>query len=86
MEIEGVVAISPILTGIFLATLAIIWQMHGLGARIDAQSARIDALGARNDAQGGRISDVEREQARQEGVNSVLLQHHHTHTPEAADD
>jgi hypothetical protein len=79
MEIEGVVAVSAILIGIFLATIAIIWQMHALGARIDAQGVRIDA-------QGGRISDVEREQARQEGVNSVLLRHHHTHTSEAAAD
>jgi len=33
----------------------------------------------RIDAAAQRISDVEREQARQEGVNSVLRQQTHTH-------
>ena len=42
----------------------------------------------RADIQGmsSRISESEREQARLEGVNSVLLRHTHTHEPHGADD
>ena len=35
-------------------------------------------------AQNGKISEVERQQAWQEGVNSVLSQDRHTHPPQAA--
>ena len=42
----------------------------------------------RADIQGmsSRISESEREQARLEGVNSVLQRHTHTHEPQGADD
>ena len=51
-------------------------QGDRLNARIEAQGDRLDA---RIEAQGGRVSDSELEQARLNGVNSVLTIQAHTH-------
>jgi hypothetical protein len=76
-------------------------QGRELEAKIDAQSEGIDAQGkeleAKIDAQGKelraeiiaqgrRVSDSELEQARLNGINSVLTQFAHTHEVQAGDD
>ena len=61
-----------------------------LRAEIRAQGDRFEQrhseLRADIRDQGSRLSESEREQARLEGVNSVLLRHTHTHEPHGADD
>ena len=94
-------AVGSIIVAIFLATIVLIWQMRSqssrfeqghseLRAEIRAQSdkseQRDNELRAEIRAQSVRISDAEREQARLEGVNSVLLRYTHTHEPHEADD
>ena len=65
-------------------------QGKELEAKIDAQSEDIDSQGkglrAEIIAQGKRVSDAELEQARLNGVNSVLTRFAHTHEPQAGDD
>lgn len=65
-------------------------QGKELEAKIDLQSEDIDAQGkelrAEIIAQGQRVSDAELEQARLNGVNSVLTQFAHTHEPQTGDD
>ena len=77
-----VVGLIGILVAIVLAAFAIMWQSHRQGSRTDT---RMDRLEDKMDALGHRISESEREQARLEGVNSVLQQMAHSHRP-AADD
>ena len=70
------VGVVAILVGIF----ALMWQMHSQGNRLDTKiDAYADRLSAEIRAQGAKLSDVEREQARLEGVNSVSRIHSHTH-------
>ena len=68
----------------------IIAQGKELESKIDAQSEDIDAQGkelrAEIIAQGRRVSDAELENARLNGVNSVLTQFAHTHEAQAGDD
>ena len=58
-------------------------QGERLGAEIRAQGERLEAQGERLEAeiraQGQRVSDVELEQARLNGVNSVVIDQAHTH-------
>lgn len=65
-------------------------QGKELEAKIDAQGKDIDAQGkelrAEIIAQGQRVSDAELEQARLNGVNSVLTRFAHTHESRAGDD
>ncbi|MCY3542798.1 MAG: hypothetical protein OXH22_01955 [Chloroflexi bacterium] len=65
-------------------------QGKELEAKIDAQGKDIEAQGkelrAEIIAQGQRVSDAELEQARLNGVNSVLTQFAHTHEPQTGDD
>ena len=76
-------------------------QGKELRALIDAQGEKIDTQGkelhekidaqgrelrAEIIAQGQRVSDAELEQARLNGVNSVLTQFAHTHEPQTGDD
>lgn len=60
-------------------------QGRELRAEIETQGkelrAEIEAQGQRMEAQGQRVSHSELEQARLNGVNSVLIQHIHTHEP-----
>lgn len=71
MDTGEIIAVSSILVGIFLATIVFVWQMRMLTDEVKAQ--------------GGRISDIEREQARLEGANGtlseILRQQSHTHEP-----
>ena len=77
MDTGEIVALSSILVGIFLATIVLIWQMRMQSNRFSEEIKE----------QGGRISDLEREQARLEGANGtlseVLRQQSHTHEPDA---
>ncbi len=74
---------------ILIALFALMWQTRS-ASRQDAneQRAEMREFRAEMREQGERltqrISEAEREQARLEGVNSVLLRHTHTH--EAASD
>lgn len=76
-------------------------QGKELEAKIDAQSVGIDAQGKELEAQidaqgkelraeiiaqGRRVSDSELEQARLNGINSVLTQFAHTHEAQTGDD
>ena len=79
MGIGEIVTVTAILVGlvaILVSIFALMWQMHSQGNRLDV---KIDAQSAEIRDQGGKLSDVEREQARLEGVNSVLRIHSHTH-------
>lgn len=76
------ISVSSVLIGIFLATIVLVWQMRTQSNRL---SNEISELNAELKAQGGKISDVEREQARLEGangtLNEILRQQSHTHEP-----
>ncbi|MXX53186.1 MAG: hypothetical protein F4Z35_04410 [Dehalococcoidia bacterium] len=65
-------------------------QGRELRAEIETQGkelrAEIEAQGLRMEAQGQRVSQSELEQARLNGVNSVLIQHIHTHEPMTGSD
>jgi len=69
---------------ILTALFALMWQTRS-ASREDASELRVEMREFRAEVreQGERltqrISDTEREQARLEGVNSVLLRHTHTH-------
>ena len=86
MNAEGIVvlsvSVSSVLVAIFLMTAVFVWQVRMQGNRLVEQ---ISELNAELKAQGGRISDLEREQARLEGANGVLSeilkQQSHTHEP-----
>ena len=71
-----VVSIFAILFGI----AALMWQINNQSSRLEA---KIDAQGKelRDEIreQGRRVSQAELDQARINGVNSVLLQQTHTH-------
>ena len=66
---------------------ALMWQINNqsnrLEAKIDAQGKElrdeIREQGTRIEAQGTRVSQAELDQARINGVNSVLMQQTHTH-------
>ena len=62
MEIGEIISVSAILVGIFLSILIFVWQTHAQSNRLTEEIR----------AQGTRLSDVEREQARLEGANSMM--------------
>lgn len=67
------------IVGASLSVIAVLLAVIGMGLvilqRIDTQRDRLDArIENVKDSLGSRISDIEREQARQSGVNSVLVQ------------
>ena len=96
MDTASVQLISTlvIIVGLLFAMFALMWQMNSqssrLEAKIDAQSEDIDTQGRelRTEiiAQGRRVSDAELENARLNGVNSVLTRFAHTHEAQAGDD
>lgn len=73
MEIGEIISVSAILVSILLAVLIFVWQIHSHSNRLTEEIR----------AQGTKLSEVEREQARLEGANSilsdVLRQQSHTH-------
>ena len=99
METTQIVTVVGFLVSIFtilFGIVALMWQINSqsnrLEAKIDAQGtnleSKIDAQGKelRDEIkeQGTRVSQAELDQARLNGVNSVLLRHTHTH--ESVDD
>ncbi len=67
------------LVGAPFSVIAVLLAIVGMGMfniqRTDAMEARLDAkIEGVKDSLSSRISDVEREQARQSGINSVLVQ------------
>ena len=101
-ELQGVVAIIVAIflsTGIYIWQSNS--QAGRMDSRIDRLEDKIDTQGrelraeietqgkelrAEIEAQGQRVSQSELEQARLNGVNSVLVQHIHTHEPMAGAD
>ena len=99
--ISTLVIIVGLLFAMFALMWQMNSQSSRLEAKIDAQSedmdaqgkeleAKIDAQGkelrAEIIAQGRRVSDAELENARLNGVNSVLTRFAHTHDAQAGDD
>ena len=101
-ELQGVAAIITAIflsTGIYIWQSNS--QAGRMDSRIDRLEDKIDTQGrdlrteietqgkelrAEIEAQGQRVSQSELEQARLNGVNSVLVQHIHTHEPMAGAD
>ena len=88
METTQMVTVVGFLVSIFtilLGIVALMWQINSQSNRLEA---KIDAQGKelRDEIkeQGTRVSQAELDQARLNGVNSVLLRHTHTH--ESVDD
>ena len=85
METAELVAVAAILTGI----VAVLFGIAGLTWQINNQSGRLETkietqgkeLRDEIKEQGKRVSQSELDQARINGVNSVLLRHTHTHEP-----
>ena len=89
------IGVIAILIAIFLAIGVYVWQASRSDARLDRLEGRLDRMESRLEGQieglrdeirlaSQRVSDSELEQARLNGVNSVLERHLHTH--EAAAD
>jgi hypothetical protein len=103
MEAGEIVTLSAILVTIFLGVVALLWQMRGLGSRMDTLELKLDtqvaglreeirtqssksdaqseALRGELRAQNSTIDEVRLQQARLEGINSILGQDRHTHPP-----
>ena len=90
MDAAQAIAVMGILIGIIAILVGIavlIWQINSQSSRleikIEAQGRElrneIREQGAKIEAQGTRVSQAELDQARINGVNSVLLQQAHTH-------
>ena len=71
-----ILSVGAILVGIFAATIVFIWQINSQSSRLET---KIDELKEEIGGQGRRVSEAELEQARLDGVNSVLLKQTHTH-------
>ena len=73
--------------GMFIGVFAILLGIFGLMWQMNRQSNRLEdvidtqgrELRAEMQEQGTRVSQAELDQARINGVNSVLLRHTHTH-------
>ena len=76
METGEIIAVAAILLAIF----ALMWQINAQRGRLED---KIDRQGDRLEAEikdvGQRVTDSELEQARLNGVNSVLTGQTHTH-------
>lgn len=77
------IGVIAILIAIFLAIGVYVWQSSRSDARLDRLEAKLEAQGDDLRAEirlaSQRVSDSELEQARLNGVNSVLERHLHTH-------
>ena len=63
-----IIGLSGVLVGVFLATIAIIWQIRSQSSRVDAMG---DRLSAEIRAQGAELTETRLEQARLEGANRM---------------
>ena len=76
MDLGGILGVSAIIVAIFLATVVFVWQSNSQAGRFDA---RMDRIEEKIEVMGRRVTDSELEQARLNGVNSVLAGQTHTH-------
>ncbi|MXX53709.1 MAG: hypothetical protein F4Z35_07225, partial [Dehalococcoidia bacterium] len=86
-----ILSVGAILAGIFAATIVFIWQINSQGSRLETKiddlgrelRGEIEAQGRELrdeiEAQGKRVSESELEQARLNGVNSVVVNQAHSH-------
>ncbi|MYA61876.1 MAG: hypothetical protein F4X94_04815 [Dehalococcoidia bacterium] len=86
-----ILSVGAILAGIFAATIVFIWQINSQSSRLETKiddlgrelRGEIEAQGrelrGEIEAQGKRVSDSELEQARLNGVNSVVVNQAHSH-------
>ena len=94
MDLGGVLGVSAIIVAIFLSTGIFVWQSNSQAGRFDTRMDRLeDRMGRFEDRMaefedridekieivGRRVTDSELEQARLNGVNSVLAGQTHTH-------
>ena len=83
MELGEYIGAPSIIVSIFLATAVFIWQSVRSDARIDRLDTKIESQVERLSAEirehGRRVSGVELEQARLNGVNSVIVNQIHSH-------
>ena len=83
VEFGDYLGFSAIVVAIFLAIAVQVWQSSRSDARIEKLDTRIDqqieSLRADIKENGKRVSDSELEQARLNGVNSVLVGQTHSH-------
>ena len=83
MDLGGVLGVSAIIVAIFLSTGIFVWQSNSQAGRFDARmdrfEDRMDRLEDKIEVSGRRVTDSELEQARLNGVNSVLAGQTHTH-------
>ena len=83
METAQVITVAAILIGIFAVLLgiaALMWQINNQSSRLETKiETQGNELRAEIIEQGKRVSQSELDQARINGVNSVLLQQTHTH-------
>ena len=97
METAQAITIAATAVGIFAVLLGIVglmWQVSHQSSRletkIDTQGRElrdeIREQGTRIEAQGTRVSQAELDQARMNGVNSVILQQTHTHESQGTAD
>lgn len=86
-QVVTIVAVLIGILAILFGIVALMWQINNqssrLEAKIDTQGKElrdeIRAQGTRIEAQGARVSQAELDQARINGVNSVILRQTHTH-------
>lgn len=83
MDIAQIITVVGFSVGIFAVLLgiaALMWQINNQSSRLEA---KIDRQGKELQEEikshGRRVSQVELDQARMNGVNSVLLRQTHTH-------
>ena len=90
MDTAQVITAAGLFIGIFAILFGIftlMWQMNRQSTRLEAKmDAQGKELRAEIETQGKRVSQSELEQARLNGVNSVLLQQTHTHQNVGDDD
>ena len=72
MGFGEILGVSAIIVAIFLSTGISVWQAGRFDARMDRLEEKIETSGR-------RVTDSELEQARLNGVNSVLVGQTHTH-------
>ena len=93
-QIITIVTIAIGIMAILLGLFGLMWQVSHQSSRletkIDTQGRElrdeIREQGTRIEAQGTRVSQAELDQARMNGVNSVILQQTHTHESQGTAD
>ena len=83
MEAAQIVTVVATLVGIvavLLGIAALMWQINSQSGRLESK-IELQGRELRNEIQeqGQRVSQAELDQARMNGVNSVILQQTHTH-------